>query len=1246
MSGQPSQLLTPGTVVAQYEIECVLGQGAMGVVYLAIQDKLDRMVALKILKPALAADAEFVHRFFNEARSAASLSHPNIVQAYDAGFLDPDLYYFVMEYIRGETLHERVQREGALKPQDALAVARDLADALNHGWKRQSLVHGDIKPENVMIGQNGETKLADFGLAKVVEHDFSGEGVMLTPLYAAPELIQGTATKADCRSDIYSFGATLYHLLAGEPPFPGTDPKAVLNRHLTEVPKPLAERNPAVSKELSDFVCNQLLAKSPDKRPQNWEGVLSSIDRLQSQRSRKVVTRHLAVAGQPHPHSVSSPVSAAGHPAEGPASGTTDGSMRMLWMTLGMLLLLLCLLLGASALLPSGRAMWAKAMGRPCKPVVVEPELTPEQKAADEAWRQMKPEVLRESDPKVALVLLDGFRRDYPDWTPPDFQKTLREYQLKAGGSTKLPQAPVPSPSAPKPSAPKPVPAPKPAPATPKPAPTPPAPKPATPAPHQADADRAVLQADEFTAILAEADQALGAQPSNLEPVIQKCKAWLARYPEQSKERDLMLLLSERVIPGADEFLPKIISQQGRLAGLSLKVGTEMLPIREISLSELSFTRKTEYGEIVVKQAWSAVDRAAILMQLGTKLFGDAALPLAEKAPFLAYLMVSDQTAAAAQMIGALPDSPEKKTWIVLCSRFQQLPTETAALAAWEAARTAMKDKKYSAVDRQLQLLRAGGSQLAERHAAEIKRMGEECTLWVPELQASAMVRQAQAKLTDDPHEAMVLLNCVLARYGNTEFPEKKDLVRLREKAVSLLVQAGIRGVDTARIHHFVPCLEPVRQQYSGVSAVVYAMLSANADMPPAVSRGLPKLYPLVLLDMGDLGGARKLLDGGLASDAEGVPPRLQAAILLGQTLLAQRFETGDPSLAEQNRKLKAVADRVAAEPPPKPNPDDKRSPEEVRRHAELEKQRMQVMIGKAMLDGVHCSRSWNAEALWPSADKLAKLPAESGAGWLLMAELACELEQGRLTQAAAVMDGLAGDAGAGMEKKLVIPLADFLRGKSDKLPIPAVKLAPEVRECMGRLLVSAWAARFAALPADAAEEPAERLEAVVVAEGWLGGETWFDLLLMRTGLELRKKDYAAAADLLKAALEEKSPSTVACYPRLRLLQAGVSLVSGQSGSAGEYMAMVAASPSASPSELAAAASLNRSSSVGGGEAGRKFWTSWVEYASAMRSHDVDGALLAARQMEVGASSLAMKAFAKMAASAAAALEGASGKGL
>lgn len=271
-------VLPEGFMVAGFRIERVIGRGNMGTVYFATQMNLERPVALKILSQRLAHDEAFVERFFREARAAASLSHPNIVQAYDAGSADGGLFYFAMELVEGETLERRIASAGRLPVRDAVDVASKIADALNHAWLRQKLCHGDVKPENIIIdAATGVAKLADLGLAKSM-HEESGGDLMATPLYAPPEVISGDHANIGAQSDMYSFGATLYHMLAGHPPFPGDDPNAVMERQLHEKPAPVSSHIPEIGPELTAFVA-KLLEKSPSARPSSWNDVAETLKR-------------------------------------------------------------------------------------------------------------------------------------------------------------------------------------------------------------------------------------------------------------------------------------------------------------------------------------------------------------------------------------------------------------------------------------------------------------------------------------------------------------------------------------------------------------------------------------------------------------------------------------------------------------------------------------------------------------------------------------------------------------------------------------------------------------------------------------------------------------------------------------------------------------------------------------------------------------------------------------------------------
>ena len=215
----PEVIPGPGVVVGDFLIEKPLSKGGMGEVFLAKQISLDRPVALKVLQEKHTKDKEYVESLFHEARAAAKLNHPNIVQAYAVGE-DEGIYYFAMEFIRGETFKQILKREKTIEFVRAATVIRDIAKALDFAWREQKLVHQDIKPENIMLDANGFAKLADLGLAKVATGSESGaeEGdeVLGTPQYISPEQLTGVPT--DVRSDLYSLGATFYHFVTGRFP--------------------------------------------------------------------------------------------------------------------------------------------------------------------------------------------------------------------------------------------------------------------------------------------------------------------------------------------------------------------------------------------------------------------------------------------------------------------------------------------------------------------------------------------------------------------------------------------------------------------------------------------------------------------------------------------------------------------------------------------------------------------------------------------------------------------------------------------------------------------------------------------------------------------------------------------------------------------------------------------------------------------------------------------------------------------
>ncbi len=269
----------PPTLVdhPRYHVLKLLGVGGMGSVFKAEHRVMERLVALKVLNRDLVADSDALKRFRQEVRAAARLNHPNIVTAHDADE-SGGVHFLVMEYVEGQSLAEFIDRNGRMTVPRACECIRQAAVGLQHAFEK-GMVHRDIKPQNLMIGAQGRVKILDFGLARFASERSRGDpaaesqrgltqtgAIMGTPDYMAPE--QATdARRADIRADIYSLGCTLFHLLAGEPPFPDGGALQKVVQHLEKAPRSLSDVRAEVSRELAAVVA-RMLAKDPAKRYQ------------------------------------------------------------------------------------------------------------------------------------------------------------------------------------------------------------------------------------------------------------------------------------------------------------------------------------------------------------------------------------------------------------------------------------------------------------------------------------------------------------------------------------------------------------------------------------------------------------------------------------------------------------------------------------------------------------------------------------------------------------------------------------------------------------------------------------------------------------------------------------------------------------------------------------------------------------------------------------------------------------------
>ncbi|MEB8340422.1 Stk1 family PASTA domain-containing Ser/Thr kinase [Streptomyces endophyticus] len=255
----------------RYRVDARIAVGGMATVYRAVDTRLDRVLALKVMHPSLAADASFVDRFIREAKSVARLSHPNVVGVYDQG-TDGAYVYLAMEYVAGCTLRDVLRDRGALRPRAALDILEPVLAALGAAH-RAGFVHRDMKPENVLIGDDGRVKVADFGLVRAVDTVTNTTGAVLgTVSYLAPEQIEnGTATAS---VDVYACGVVFYEMLTGGKPHAGESPAQILYKHLHEDVPPPSAAVPGLPFELDELVASAT-ARTPEVRPHDAVALLA-----------------------------------------------------------------------------------------------------------------------------------------------------------------------------------------------------------------------------------------------------------------------------------------------------------------------------------------------------------------------------------------------------------------------------------------------------------------------------------------------------------------------------------------------------------------------------------------------------------------------------------------------------------------------------------------------------------------------------------------------------------------------------------------------------------------------------------------------------------------------------------------------------------------------------------------------------------------------------------------------------------
>ncbi len=273
MSTSTTDPLIGRLIDGRYQVRSRIARGGMATVYLATDQRLDRLVAVKIMHGHLADDSQFKERFIQEARSAARLAHPNVVNVFDQG-QDAESAYLVMEYLPGITLRELLQEYGALTPEQTMDITEAVLGGLAAAHK-SGIVHRDLKPENVLLADDGRIKIGDFGLARAASaNTATGKALLGTIAYLSPELV--TRGIADTRSDIYAVGIMMFEMLTGEQPFKGEQPMQIAYQHANDsVPAP-STLNPRVPAEWDEIVL-WATARDPNDRPADARALLEQV---------------------------------------------------------------------------------------------------------------------------------------------------------------------------------------------------------------------------------------------------------------------------------------------------------------------------------------------------------------------------------------------------------------------------------------------------------------------------------------------------------------------------------------------------------------------------------------------------------------------------------------------------------------------------------------------------------------------------------------------------------------------------------------------------------------------------------------------------------------------------------------------------------------------------------------------------------------------------------------------------------
>ena len=1107
--------LQPGDAIAGFRIERLVGKGAMATVYLATQLDLDRPVALKILSPDLWSEETDVERFFNEARAAAAFVHPNIVQAYAVGTTESGTPYFAMEYVAGETVADHIATEGAFSVDRALSISEAVAGALAYGWTHQELTHGDIKPENIILDQDGQAKLADFGLARIARSRFDDREVIVTPHYASPEAIRGTRRASDCRSDIYSLGATLYEMLCDTPPFPDDDADDVMRRHLEETPPAPRDVMPHVPIPVSQYVL-RLMAKEPAERPGDWDEVRQKLGRLRTGRAR------MRLDGR-------------GRRSRNSVKPYRRARAWCLWAVVAVL-----------AIAAGAAWLWRDQLPRFLP--ALKPEVKSEKRAAED--HDASTSLRGASAPSHKERTSDAASRAHGTGVSDDTGKgelsertadVLRQKQQTARhrltgprgrdrlstlrdrlqeGETALDVVPAARIGAHIATD-----------------------KNRTEHPELPEGQRTRAYY-EFMARLARHSFDPTRPP---ESAVRYGRAWLDTHGEDSSDGRRVKFLVETVLPAYEEVLPALVLGKEKLVGEAPPNNGDAA-ITEVRQGGVTVSEPNPYGAAVRTVPWDSATGRAWLLPLLERVFGEEAMPddrLPE--PYLAFLLLHRHDERLRHEIEKR-DGPEARRWLTSAEHIREGAKNLRALRLWGEARQAAVDGYYTGARQLLRQLQTGDSEVLQRYKSTIARLSAICERHDPGRVAGRLVQQAQRKLDSAPAAALHLCATVTMRYGLADFPEKDGLPALRAACLDRLFPAE---KDTPG--QPLPFQEPSLTRQPGAAVGFYRRVGGRVPYQDAMPTRLGDIYVWVQLETGAWNEAAEFLARRAAADPAGVPPRVSAAIWMSRGLLGNRYDVSRFDVPRVLSELRKDVDAAG---------------EAGRNAAAIAAMTAEFVVMTS------ASRTSEIGDLWTELDASA---VGRGRKRLAYAMLAWMLERGDAGSATEfARELLKPHLVAAM--RLSAEDQDVFGMVPDAWSDPRVLARADWKALAGfapyayRLAVAAAGRHLVA------DDEKEAFEVPVLPTRYLdvgpyAAHAWFSGVLVRCAARLARGDAAGAQAIVDDALGVRHVAAGPYYTEFCLLKAGLLHLQGNPGAASEALALVplAAISSAAERDLASA---------------------------------------------------------------------------